>query len=689
LRRWLIALGAVFALLVVAVAVALALFDTEKLRGPLQAQASAALGREVTLGKISLGLFPLPAVKIDQVRIAGPRASDPPLADVAEIRLRVALLPLIAKKVVLRALELDKPRIDVPFDKQGKPILPKLGGAAAPSAGSKGEPGKPPAGTAAPESAGLALAVDRIAIRDADVTAGPWKVEHANIEGRLTLDGTGAFKYSLNLPGLASLRNGELELAKLQSTAPQVDARGEFSTDLADVRKRFALAQDITGKASGEYAVGLSGSELRSASASLDIPDIGVRSGNLVIAGPATGHAVLGESFSFDLTEARVEQTGLFAKPKHTTLSVTGKLGKEPSLAALREALVKIGANELPLTLALAKQPMRVHLNRTSLDLAKLRELMPPDKPPLAGRVNVDGFDVQLQPLRVTGDATLAGVETNFAHGPITLNGPVRGKGESVGLENGTVLIGGQKLGLSASYTLESGALHASYDAAKAQVGELVNALSGRKELDGTLDSNGQFETRSAGLDTISGAGKFVIHPGRIQGFSLAKQVMGSLAAVPALALAAKGKDISKYEQEEFDHLSADYTIADRRVHTENLELAYQDATAYLHGSVGLFDRTLDLAGRVVISKNADATLTSSGGAKAKERVIPITHVGGTWDSPKLELDEKALAAVGSVYLSDPKVKKKLDKALGPGGGDAVQGVLDGLLGGGGKKKDK
>ena len=220
MRRWLIALGTVFALLVVAVAVALALFDTEKLRGPLQAQASAALGREVTLGKISLGLFPLPAVKIDQVRIAGPRASDPPLADVAEIRLRVALLPLIAKKVVLRALELDKPRIDVPFDKQGKPILPKLGGAAAPSAGSKGEPGKPPAGTAAPESAGLALAVDRIAIRDADVTAGPWKVEHANIEGRLSLDGTGAFKYSLNLPGLASLRNGELELAKLQSTAP-------------------------------------------------------------------------------------------------------------------------------------------------------------------------------------------------------------------------------------------------------------------------------------------------------------------------------------------------------------------------------------------------------------------------------------------------------------------------------------
>ncbi|HXX47764.1 MAG TPA: AsmA family protein, partial [Myxococcota bacterium] len=686
----LIALGAVFALLLIAVAVALALFDTEKLRGPLQTQASAALGRDVTLGKIALGLFPLPAVKIDDVRIAGPKPSDPPLADVAEIRLRVALLPLIAKKVVLRALEIDKPRIDIPFDKDGKPILPKVGGAAAaPTAKSgagKSEAAKPETAKepGAAEPAGLALAVDRIAIHDADVTAGPWKVEHANIEGQLSLDGMGSFKYSLNLPGLAALRNGELELAKLMSGAPQVDARGEFATDLADVRKRFALAQDITGKASGEYAVGLSGSEIRSASASLDVPDIGVRSGNLVVAGPATGHAVLGESFSFDLTEARVEQTGLFAKPKHTTLSVTGKLGKDPSLAALREALVKIGANELPLTLALAKQPMRVHVGKTSLDLGKLRELLPPDKPPLAGRVNVDGFDVQLQPLRVDGGATLAGVETNFAHGPITLNGPLRGKGESVALENGTVLVGGQKIGLSASYTLESGAIRASYDASRAEVGKLVDALSGRKQLDGTLDSNGQFETRSSDFQTIAGSGKFAIHPGRIQGFSLGKQVMGSLAA---FGIGGKNKDLSKYESEEFDHLSADYTIADRRLHTENLELAYQEATAYLHGSVGLFDRTLDLAGKVVISKSADAALASTGGGKGKERVIPIAHIGGTWDSPQLQLDPKSVAAIGSVYLSDPKTKKKLDKALGPGGGDAVQSVIDGLLGGGGSKK--
>jgi len=688
MRRWLLILAGVFVFFVLALAVGLHFVDVEKYREPVQKQASAAIGRDVTFGKIALGVFPLPALEIQDVRIAGPKASDPPLADVAEIRVRVALLPLLWHQVVLRALELDHPKISVPFDKDGKPILPQPGGATAAAAQPKPEAkggGAKPAGEK-PAAAPLALAVDRFAIKDAEVAFGPWKVEHANIDGHLALDGSGSFKYSLIVPGVAELRNGEADVAKILSDARQIDARGEFATDLAEVRKRFALAQDVSGKASGEYTVGLTGTEVRSANASVDVPDLGLRQGALVVAGPASAHAVLGETFSFDLTEARVEQSGVFAKPKHTTLSITGKLGKDPSLAAVREALVKIGANEIPLTLALAKQPMRVHVGKTSLDLAKLRELMPPDKPPLAGRVNVDGFDVELQPLRVTGEATLSGVETNFAHGPITLNGPVRGKGETVGLEKGTVLVGGQKLGISASYTLATGAIHADYDVAKAQVAELVNALAGHKELDGNLDSSGQFETKSAGLDTLTGAGKFAIHPGRIQGFSLAKQVMGSLAAVPALALAAKGKDMSKYEQEEFDHLSADYTVAGGKLHTDNLELAYQEAIAYLHGNVGLFDRSLDLAGKVVISKNADAQLASTG-KQAKERVIPITHVGGTWDSPKVELDPQALASVGSAYLSDPKVKKKLDKALGPGGGDAVQSVIDGLLGGGSDKK--
>ena len=611
MRRWLLILGGVFVVLVILVGVALALFDAEKLRDPLQKQASAALGRDVTLGKISLAIFPLPAVRIGDVRIAGPKPSDPPLAQIAELRLRVAVLPLLAKKVVLRALELDSPRINIPFDKDGKPILP--GPAKTAEKPKPNAPAEKPPAEAPAESAGLALAVDRIAIHDADVQAGPYKVEHAKIDGHLSLDGSGAFKYSMNLPGLAELRAGEVELAKLTSAAPQVDARGEFGANLAELKKRFELQQDVSGKASGEYAITLVGSEIKAASASIDLPDLLLRSGALVVSGPARGHAVLGESYSFDLSDTRIEQTGVFAKPKRTTLSVTGKLGREPSLAALKDALVKIGSNELPLTLALAQKPMKVHLGKTTLDLAKLRELLPPDKPALSGKLAVEGFDVTLDPLRVVGNATLDGVETKLEHGPVSISGPLRARGETVGVEKATALVGGQKIGVTASYALPTGAVAADFDTKESQLEALVAALSGRQELSGVLTTNGAVTAKAAGLATLNGQGRFEIRPGKIKGFSLTKQVFGSLAALPALALAAKGKDMSKYEEEEFESLTADYTITDGVVKTENLELTYQNAKAFLRGSVGLVDRALDLSGKVVISKSADAQLAGAG----------------------------------------------------------------------------
>jgi uncharacterized protein involved in outer membrane biogenesis len=692
-RRILIALAVVFALLVIGLAVAVHFVDAESLRGKLQDQASAALGREVTLGKISLGIFPLPAVEIGNVRVAGPKPSDPPLADISELRLRLAVLPLLIGKIVFRTLELDSPKIDIPFDKDGKPILPgpaakpKPKPESAPDATAE-KPAKPATGS---ESAGLALAVDRIAIRDASVRAGPWQVEHGKIEGRLSLDGSGAFKFSALLPGLGELRSGEVELAKLSTPAPKVDARGEFSSDLAELRKRFTLPQELSGKASGEYSVELAGSEVRAASASIDVPDLLLRADKLVVSGPARGHMVLGESFSFDLSDARIEQSGVFAKPKRTTLSVTGKLGREASLAALREAVVKIGGNEIPLTFALGAKPQTLHVGKTTLYLDKLRELLPPDKPELSGRVGIQGFDVQLSPLRVTGDAQLADVEAKLAHGPVQVSGPLRGRGESVGLEKAEVTIGGQKLALTAGYVLATGAIRASFDTQKSALGQMLNALAGRSELDGTLTTNGSVETEKAGLETLAGRGRLEIRPGKITGFSLGKSVLGELAALPQLALAARGKDMSKYAEENFDHLTSDYTIADGKLHTENLELAYNDVTAYLHGSIGLWDRSLDLAGKVVISKKADSELAGAG--RAKERTIPITHLTGTYDSPRVELDGKTLAALALTYAGSDKLQKKLDKALGPGAGEAVQGVLEGILGGGGdsgkKPRDK
>ena len=679
MRRALSIAAALVALVVILASVALYFFDTEKLREPLQSQASAALGRTATLGEISLSVFPLPAVRVTNIRIAGPKPADPPFAEVAELRLRVAILPLLARQVVLRSLEIDSPRVHIPFDKSGKPILPGRAAAMALPAPSDGEKQSEPA---APE-AGPALAIDRISVAGARVKVGPWLIENASVSGRLSLDGTGAFRVALDLPGFGELRNAEVKLAGLTGPAPEIAAQGEFFADLAPLGKRFALSQEISGRARGEFEIELAGAVLRAATANIDVPDLLVRSGDLVVSGPARAHAVLGESYSVDLSDTRVEKTGLFAKPKRTPLSVTGTLGSEPNLSAVREALVKIGTNVIPLGLELERRPILVHVRRSAIDLASLRGLLPPDRPPLSGRFHVEALDVQIDPLRVTGNAALDNLETKLEHGPIRVSGPVRGRGQVIALENGSAVVGDQTIAISATYDLESGAIAASYDTANSQLGALIAALSGRGEVDGTLTSRGQLTASSPDVNALAGTGRIEIRPGRIQGFSLVKSLMGSLAALPGVAAAATGKDPARYDDERFERLTADYAIAGGRVSTENLELAYQNATAYLHGSVGMSDRSLDLAGRVVLAKEADADL--AGAKRARERVIPIAHITGTLDAPRVELDQKTLAALALAYGGNDKTREKIDKALGPGASEAVEDLLGNILGG--KKK--
>jgi len=672
-RRALVIAAALGALLVILSGVALYFFDPEKLREPLQAQATAALGRKVELGEISVALFPLPAVRVRALLVAGAKPADPPFAEIAELRLRVAILPLLARQVVLRALEIDEARVHIPFDKSGKPVLP--GPAQAPAGAGEAPPAAP--------SQSFALAVDRISIDRARIEAGPWLVENASVTGRLALDGTGSFRFALDLPGLGELRNGELELAGLGGPALEISAQGEFGADLGPLRERFALSQEIAGRARGEFAFELAGGELRAANANVDVPDLLVRSGDLVVSGPARAHAVLGESYSFDLSDARVEKTGVFAKPKRTPFSITGTLGRELDLSTVHEALLKIGTNVIPLRLELGKTPRHVQVRQLALDLAALRELLPPDRPPVSGRFHVEALDLQLDPLRITGNAALDAVETMLEHGPIRISGPVRGLGTQIALENGTAVVGDQTIALSATYDLESGAITASYDTANSQLGALLAALSGRGEVDGTLSSSGRLAASSPAVAALAGTGRIDIRPGRIQGFSLAKSVLGSLAALPVLAASSQGKDLSRYDDEQFERLTADYRIADGRVSSENLELAYQNTVAFLHGSIGMSDRSLDLAGRIVISKEVDAEL--AGAKRAKERIIPITHITGTLDSPRVELDQKTLAALALAYSGNDKVREKLDKALGPGGSEAVQDFLGNILGG--KKK--
>lgn len=116
-RTVLLALAAVvWGLIVVALMVPLS-----SLRGPIEATASRALGREVHVsGSVHLTLFPELGISLKNVSIAGPPgAHDPQMVTVGKIVVGAKLMPLLSGRLVTTKIVLKGPVIHLDLDKDG------------------------------------------------------------------------------------------------------------------------------------------------------------------------------------------------------------------------------------------------------------------------------------------------------------------------------------------------------------------------------------------------------------------------------------------------------------------------------------------------------------------------------------------------------------------------------------------
>jgi uncharacterized protein involved in outer membrane biogenesis len=113
LRKVLIAFGAVLALLVAAVLVGPSFVDWNAQKDRIVAEVQRATGREFSIqGDMSLSLLPVPALSAQGVRLASIEGgSAEPMVDLKELRVRVALLPLIEGTVQVERILLVEPKI--------------------------------------------------------------------------------------------------------------------------------------------------------------------------------------------------------------------------------------------------------------------------------------------------------------------------------------------------------------------------------------------------------------------------------------------------------------------------------------------------------------------------------------------------------------------------------------------------
>lgn len=640
--------------------------DGEALADAIAERASLALELPVELGEVELSLTPLPVLRVSSARI-GAAPPEEALLEIEEIRLRVALLPLLAGRVVLAAVDLEAPRVHLEVDDAGSPRLPIT-------------TPETPARAAEQPASGPALAVRRLSIRRGALSVGPWQIEDLEVSGRLALDGSADLRLSAQVVGIGSIVDARFELEGLGQPTLGLTASGSLEDlDLAEISERLQLEAELSGQLGGEFAFKQRDGSFDALTLDLSIPQLGARLDALDLSGPVSIAAELGDAWQIDLTQVTLGIGDSLRKPAGEPLLLSGPLKGELSLSALREAVVRSGANELRLELELAEAPLQLTVATPGLDLASFGSWLGPDTPQLSGRVALDRLGVALEPLSLSGSLGLDEVSVALDNGAVVVSGPLEGVGTKLVARELQIVAGGQPAAVSGSYDVESGELSIQASVGSADVHPLVSALLGHSEISGILSGKVDFAGPPE-IRGLRGSGDVRIEKGRIAGFSLLEQVLGELSAVPLLVARLKGRDLSRFNEEEFELLSARFRLRDAVVHMDRLRLEYRHASVELRGTIGAIDGALDLAGEVVLHREVDQEL--SGGTGGKQRTVPIAGVSGTVSRPRVRLDRNVIASLAASYATQGRVQKKLEEKLGPGGAEALEEILKGVFGG-------
>jgi hypothetical protein len=332
--------------------------------------------------------------------------------------------------------------------------------------------------------------------------------------------------------------------------------------------------------------------------------------------------------------------------------------------------------------------------------VAGLGELVPA-LAPLAptGRVAVPELQVSTAPLALEGTLELPELVLNReGDPPLALRGTFEGRGDRLRSRDLVAAVAGQRLGIDLVVAELAAAprFRADLSSEGIDTKALLDAYgSGGGKLSGPLRVSGRLQGPLAGedpfLETLGGKLRAEIAPGRLEGVSLLRSTFDELGAGAAGEVAERLKGdgaLERFDEDEFESLSGTFDVGGGRARSDDLRLVYRHYAVELWGSVGLADRSLDLAGRLTIGEDIDAALSGAQGTGVapRERVIRLARVTGTVDEPRVALSSEAVLTFASIYAADPrrreKWERKLDERLGEGAGRQVLDALDEVLGG-------
>src|SRR5215472_11711612 len=120
MRKLGIAILVIVIILVAAALIVPPLIDINKYHGKIQAELEKKLGRQVSLGDMSLSLFP-PSFQVSDPVIGEDKSFDTgrPFATAQKLAVSLKFWPLLRKEVDVKSFELERPHIELVRNAQG------------------------------------------------------------------------------------------------------------------------------------------------------------------------------------------------------------------------------------------------------------------------------------------------------------------------------------------------------------------------------------------------------------------------------------------------------------------------------------------------------------------------------------------------------------------------------------------
>jgi AsmA protein len=215
-------------LVVVAVAIFAATFDPNKYKSELAQVVKEKTGRTLTIdGKIGLSFFPSIGVAVGKTSLSE-RNSNQTFARIDDIKVSLALLPLLSKQVVVDRVTLSGLNVDLVQDRSGRTNFADLAGAGGPAA---------PAPSAKQAAKGPAPKLDIAGVEVRASSVG-WHDEATGARYKATIEELKTGRIASGVPGKLSLA------ARVEASQPKADYKVRLSGDyrLNFEKQTFALS---------------------------------------------------------------------------------------------------------------------------------------------------------------------------------------------------------------------------------------------------------------------------------------------------------------------------------------------------------------------------------------------------------------------------------------------------------------